>query len=66
MPAYEIKAVKDGPDILLIAAADSAQSALTKYRDAFGKYRRVWVTDERGEDVTFAELSGRATTDARS
>jgi len=60
VPTYEINAAQDGPRVLHIATTETASAALASYRAVFGNYRRVWVNDETGVDLTFAELFARA------
>lgn len=60
MPVYEIKAVDHSKAVVLIATTDTASAALMKFLDALPSYRRVWVSDEAGADVSQEELVVRA------
>lgn len=57
MASYAINVVGNtvSPD-----TADSATEALTKLRAARRLYRRVWVGDQEGNDVSEAVLMGLA------
>lgn len=59
MRKYEIRAVNGG-EVVNIATADTASEALIKVIDARAQYRRAWVKDETGRDVSLSELSARA------
>jgi hypothetical protein len=59
MPSYEVKGVNDG-EIVVVATVDTATDALTKCSDAEQVYRRVWVTDETGKDVSVEQLLARS------
>jgi len=60
VPVYEIKAVDHSKAVVLIATTDTASAALMKFLDALPSYRRVWVSDEAGADVSQEELVVRA------
>lgn len=55
MPLYLLNAVEDGQRVNL-ATSDTARLALKRFRDALAHYRRVWVTDHDGADVSEADL----------
>jgi hypothetical protein len=57
--AYEVQGVTDTGETISIATTDTASDALTKLRDAVTRYRRVWVVDESGADVSIDDLLAR-------
>ena len=60
MPVYEVKAVGHDRAVVIIGTTDTATAALIKFRDALPSYRRVWVSDESGADVSQEELIVRS------
>ena len=60
MPSYEIKAADESRNVVLIATVDTATRALTKLRDANEQYRRVWVIDDQGVELSGDQLLARS------
>lgn len=60
MPSYEIKAADESRNVVLIATVDTATRALTKLRDANERYRRVWVIDDQGVELSGDQLLARS------
>ena len=60
MPVYEIRAIDQDRNVTVVATTDMATAALVKFRDALPRYRRTWVSDESGSDVSHEELMARS------
>jgi hypothetical protein len=56
LPTYEVKAVDEAGKQAVLGTVDSATAAMIKSRDARQDYRRVWVTDDTGHEVSAADL----------
>jgi hypothetical protein len=57
---YEVRAVDETGQVVSIATTDKASDALTKIRDSVASYRRIWVQDETGGDMSIQRLLARA------
>ncbi len=66
MAIYSIKGVDEGERVVDVAAADTAKLAVTKFIDALEQYRRAWVSDQTGADVSMDDLVQLAISEERS
>ena len=55
MHSYQVSAVGDD-GVTMLATTDTATQALEKFKAAIKDYRRAWVTDDTGADVSMKEL----------
>jgi hypothetical protein len=53
---YRINAVGTDGRSVVLGTTDTATRALSKLRDALGDHARVWVSDEKDEDVAVTDL----------
>jgi hypothetical protein len=60
MSNYEVKGADESGQVVVVATVDTATLALVKLRDALATYRRVWVKDASGGDVSLDELLARS------
>jgi len=60
MRAFEIAATDAQSRVVTLLTTDTATEALEKLKDALTLYRRAWVVDEVGADVSIDRLSEMA------
>jgi hypothetical protein len=56
MRVYRLNAVGRDGRVIVLATADTATKALLHLKAALTDHPRAWVTDERDQDVSIAEL----------
>ena len=64
MPKWCIRAAGEGGKVIDLISVDSASQALLGHKEALRQSRRVWTSDETGDDVSLDALTSLALTEA--
>ena len=65
MRAFELAAIDADGQVVTLFTTDTATEALDKFKEAHTGYRRAWVVDELGADVSIDRLTEMANEEKR-